>query len=157
NILMRVRSETRSVSNKLLACIFLWSAILCAQQPDHRPDWCKKLPRPVYASLERVLPNESWFEVYRVRPGVFAIYEPHQFEEVISYLIVGSQHALLLDTGMGIASMQKLVAQLTSLPLIVLNTHTHYDHIGSNYEFKNVWAVNTEFTKANSKGYPASA
>src|SRR5215470_10713644 len=51
------------------------------------PDWCKSLPRPAYKTLERVLPNEPWFEVYKVRPGVFAIYEPKQAEEVISYLI----------------------------------------------------------------------
>ena len=53
------------------------------------PEWCKALPRPEYESLQRVLPGEPWFEVYKVTPGVFAIYEPHQAEEVISYLIVG--------------------------------------------------------------------
>src|SRR5580704_17868786 len=42
------------------------------------PYWCQSLPRPEYKSLERVLPNEPWFEVYKVSPGVFAIYEPHQ-------------------------------------------------------------------------------
>jgi glyoxylase-like metal-dependent hydrolase (beta-lactamase superfamily II) len=48
----------------------------------------------------------KWFEVYRIRPGVFAIYEPHQFEEVISYLILGSKRALLFDTGMGIGKIR---------------------------------------------------
>jgi hypothetical protein len=44
-----------------------------------------KLPRPEYGKLERVLSDEPWFEICRIRPGVFAIYEPKQFEEVISY------------------------------------------------------------------------
>jgi hypothetical protein len=57
-----------------------------AKQPAEplRPEWCRQLPRPEYATLQRVLSDESWFEIYRIRPGVFAIYEPKQFEEVIS-------------------------------------------------------------------------
>jgi hypothetical protein len=35
------------------------------------------------------------FEVYQVAPKVFAIYEPHQEEEGISFLIVGNARALL--------------------------------------------------------------
>ncbi|MGB6835673.1 MAG: hypothetical protein WCA94_13730, partial [Candidatus Acidiferrum sp.] len=89
----------------------------CAFVPQTiSPDWCKALPRPEYKSLERVLPNEPWFEVYKVAPGVFAIYEPHQAEETISYLIVGTKQALLFDTGMGIANIHRVVTQLTSRP-----------------------------------------
>lgn len=116
------------------------------------PDWCKNLPRPEYKTLERVLPNEPWFEVYRVRPGVFAIYEPKQAEEVISYLIVGTKQALLFDTGMGIANIRKVVAQLTSRPVVVLNSHTHNDHVGGNSLFPFVFGMDTAFTRTNAKG-----
>src|SRR2546428_4960125 len=34
------------------------------------PEWCKQLPRPEYKSLQRVLPDDPWFEVYKVAPGV---------------------------------------------------------------------------------------
>jgi glyoxylase-like metal-dependent hydrolase (beta-lactamase superfamily II) len=57
--------------------------------------------------------NNSWFEVYEVAPAVFAIYEPHQSEETISYLIVGRKRALLFDTGMGIGDLRDVTAQLT--------------------------------------------
>jgi hypothetical protein len=60
---------------------FLFAASSAAQTSSYMPDWCKPLPRPEYRSLQRVLPNEPWFEVYKVSPGVFAIYEPHQSEE----------------------------------------------------------------------------
>src|SRR5215510_1299191 len=93
-----------------------------------RPEWCRELPRPEYAKLERVNVHDDWFEVYRIRPGVFAIYEPHQFEEVISYLVIGSKRALLFDTGMGIGKISDVVMELTKLPVIVLNSHTHFDH-----------------------------
>lgn len=121
------------------------------------PDWCKNLPRPEYKTLERVLPHEPWFEVYKIRPGVFAIYEPHQAEEVISYLIVGTKQALLFDTGMGIANIRKVTAQLTSRPIVVLNSHTHNDHVGGNSLFPFVFGMDTAFTRANAKGSRADA
>jgi glyoxylase-like metal-dependent hydrolase (beta-lactamase superfamily II) len=99
-----------------------------------------------------VLPNDPWFEVYKVAPGVFAIYEPHQAEEVISYLIVGTKQALLFDTGMGIANIRKVVTQLTSRPVVVLNSHTHNDHVGGNSLFTFIFGMDTAFTRANAKG-----
>jgi hypothetical protein len=95
-------------------------------------DWCRALPRPEYKSLEPVLISDPWFEVYKPASNVFAIYEPHQSEEVISYLIVGKKRALLFDTGMGISDIKKVTAELTTLPIIVLNSHTHNDHVGGN-------------------------
>jgi len=117
-----------------------------------KPDWCQKLPRPEYANLERVKISHPWFEVYRIRRGVFAIYEPHQFEEVISYLVLGSRKAVLFDTGMGISNMRKVVEELTKLPVIVLNSHTHNDHVGDNWRFSEVYGMDTDFTRANAKG-----
>jgi glyoxylase-like metal-dependent hydrolase (beta-lactamase superfamily II) len=116
------------------------------------PDWCKNLPRPEYAKLERVLPHEPWFEVYKVASGVFAIYEPHQAEETISYLIVGTKQALLFDTGMGMGDIHKVVRQLTSRPIVVLNSHTHNDHVGGNSQFSFIFGMDTAFTRASAKG-----
>jgi len=116
------------------------------------PEWCKALPRPEYKSLQRVLPDDPWFEVYKVAPGVFAIYEPHQAEEVISYLIVGNKQALLFDTGMGISDIRRITTKLTSRPVVVLNSHTHDDHVGSNWQFTFVYGMDTDFTRTNAKG-----
>jgi glyoxylase-like metal-dependent hydrolase (beta-lactamase superfamily II) len=117
-----------------------------------RPDWCRELPRVDYKNLERVDVKDDWFEVYRVRPGVFAIYEPHQFEEVISYLIVGEKRALLFDTGMGIGKISSIAGKLTSLPVMVLNSHTHFDHTGGNAEFSDILGENNDFTNRNAQG-----
>lgn len=102
---------------------------LCAPQIEGA-DWCKALPRPEYKSLKRVAIMVPWFEVYEPVPGVYAIYEPHQAEETISYLIVGDKQALLFDTGMGISDIKKTVRELTTRPIVVLNSHTHNDHVG---------------------------
>lgn len=121
-------------------------------QGDIAADWCKALPHPEYKSLERVQVSDPWFEVYRVAPGTFAIYEPHQSEEVISYLIVGKKRALLFDTGMGISDIKKVTGELARLPVVVLNSHTHSDHVGGNWEFGTVWGMDTDFTRQNAKG-----
>jgi glyoxylase-like metal-dependent hydrolase (beta-lactamase superfamily II) len=123
-----------------------------AQPQAEKPEWCRALPRPEYKSLQRVLPGDGWFEVYKVAPGVFAIYEPHQAEEVISYLIIGNKQAVLFDTGMGIGNIRRVTSQLTSRPVVVLNSHTHDDHVGGNWQFPFVYGMDTDFTRANAKG-----
>ena len=108
-----------------------------AMQPEH---WYDALPRAAYAALERVPVAGDWFEVYRIQPDLYAIYEPGHFQEVISYLITGREKALLVDTGLGMGNIRQVVEQLTSLPVVVMNTHTHFDHIGGNALFDTVYA-----------------
>jgi glyoxylase-like metal-dependent hydrolase (beta-lactamase superfamily II) len=123
-----------------------------AQVSAYAPEWCKALPRPEYKTLERVRVSDPWFEVYKPAAGVYAIYEPHQAEEIISYLILGEDKAVLLDTGMGISDIKKVAEELTKLPIIVVNTHTHDDHVGGNWQFDTIYGMDTEFTKTNAKG-----
>ncbi|MFC2164855.1 MBL fold metallo-hydrolase [Acidobacteriota bacterium] len=105
-------------------------------------EWWKKLPRPVYAELERIPTSEDWFEVYKITDDTYAIYEPYQFDEAISYLVLGNEKAALIDTGTGLGNIKTLVHNLTDLPVFVLNTHTHWDHIGGNYQFEEVVCYN---------------
>jgi Metallo-beta-lactamase superfamily len=126
------------------------SATLFAQTKI--PEWCRTLPRPEYETLQRVRISDPWYEVYKVAPAVYAIYEPHQFEETISYLIVGDKQALLFDTGMGIGDLRKVTAVLTRLPIVVLNSHTHNDHVGDNWQFETIYGMDTDFTRKNAQG-----
>jgi glyoxylase-like metal-dependent hydrolase (beta-lactamase superfamily II) len=139
------------------ACVAV--AAVCAgagfaqqQGEPFRPEWCRQMPRPEYKRLHRIDSADPWFEVYEIRQGVFAIYEPHQFEEVISYLILGKSRALLFDTGMGIGRISRVVAKLTTLPVTVLNSHTHFDHTGGNAEFSSILDPDTPFTRKNAEG-----
>ena len=116
------------------------------------PSWCRDLPRPAYDTLNLAfVSDDGWFQVYRIRPGVHAIYEPHQFQEVISYLVEGDERALLVDTGMGIAPLRPVVERITDLPVTVVNTHTHPDHVGGNHEFDRVLAVDEEYTRRHAR------
>jgi glyoxylase-like metal-dependent hydrolase (beta-lactamase superfamily II) len=94
-----------------------------------------------------------WFCVYRIEVGVFALYEPFQAQEVISWLILGGKRALLFDTGMGLAPIRPVVEALTRLPVAVLNSHTHYDHVGGNAEFEEVLALDSDYGRLNARGW----
>lgn len=142
------------IRSLLTICLAFLPVVSLAEQPAEplRPEWCRQLPRPEYGKLERVLSDESWFEIYRIQPGVFAIYEPKQFEEVISYLILGEKRALLFDTGLGVGKISAVVARLTSLPVTVINSHTHFDHVGGNAEFHEIWNRDLPYTRRNMRG-----
>lgn len=144
----------------------------CAEQPTPRADrgmpaaataatgsssWCSALPRPANAALEPIDVGSDWFTVYRVEPDVYALVEARQFQEAISYLIVGSKRALLFDTGIGLVPMRPVIEKLTSLPVTVLNSHTHFDHVGANAEFTDIIGMDTPFTRENERGRPHSA
>jgi glyoxylase-like metal-dependent hydrolase (beta-lactamase superfamily II) len=114
--------------------------------------FCDRLPRAAYAAFRKHQASNDWFEVYEVEAGIFAIYEPFQWQEVISYLIVGTESAVLFDTGNGIGDIRAIVDQLTDKPVQVLNSHSHFDHIGGNYQFDRVLSIATEFTLARTRG-----
>ena len=117
-----------------------------------KDNWYDALPRPEWAQYESVAQPESWFEVYHIREDIFAIYEPGQFEEVISFLIIGSDRALLFDSGLGIGNMRSVIDSITDLDVIVLNSHTHYDHTGGNHQFAQILGRDTEWTRAREGG-----
>ena len=100
--------------------------------------WWGTLPRPSYAALELVGTHGDWFEVYRLTEDTFAIYEPYQFQEAISYLVLGTDRAALVDTGNGIGDIKSVVSELTTLPVLVLLTHEHPDHFGGASAFDDV-------------------
>lgn len=95
----------------------------------------------------------DWYEITNPSPGVFAILEPLQIERVLSYLIVGDERALLIDTGTGAGIMSALMATFTDLPLLVVNSHSHWDHIGSNHEFTDI-AIHQSEANELSYAYP---
>lgn len=68
-------------------------------------------------------------------PGVFHIETPGN---IYVTLLVGAQKALLVDTGLGICDLKSVIKRITDLPIVVMNTHGHNDHIGGNYQFDEV-------------------
>jgi len=57
--------------------------------------------------------------IYNITPGVSA-----------SFLVLGEQSALLIDTGVGDVNLPQVIPTLTNLPVAVAITHRHGDHLG---------------------------
>ena len=123
----------------------------------NKDNWWDSLPRPEWSAYRKIEQSEDWFEVYLVDDEIYAIYEPGQFEEVMSFLIIGDDFALMFDTGLGIGNIRKVVDQLTDLDVVVLNSHTHYDHIGGNHLFDTIYGTELEYTRMRSMGSPPEA
>jgi glyoxylase-like metal-dependent hydrolase (beta-lactamase superfamily II) len=80
--------------------------------------------------------SSPWFTIQEVGPGIRVISD-HGADNM--YLIEGTDSALLVDTGLGSADLASYVKKLTSKPLIVVITHGHPDHAGSNHQFSKVY------------------
>jgi len=59
--------------------------------------------------------------------------------KVYCYLVVGKKSAILIDTGMGTINIKHITDELTQLPVSVVNTHGHVDHISGNHLFQTAY------------------
>lgn len=55
--------------------------------------------------------------------------------ESTGYLVIGQEKAAVIDTMNGWANVKEAARELTQLPLVVINTHGHCDHIYGNVYF----------------------
>ena len=81
-------------------------------------------------------------EVKEVLDNVFILKDSYQN---CSNLIIGKTKALLFDTGIGVEDYKSTIKKLTDLPLIVINSHGHFDHIGGNTQFEQVFMNPADF------------
>ena len=110
---------------------------------------------------------KQWFyvkELCEINPAIpeniFGIAEWGHVERVVSYLFVGKKKALLFDSGMGIGDISKCVKEAVlevskkNLPVSLINSHCHYDHIGGNHYFDEIAIFDDKFSKRIAKvGY----
>ena len=117
-------------------------------------NWQAELPRPQFKQFRQLAINSNWFTAYDVGHDIIAICEPYQFQEVMSFLVKGSQAALLIDTGLGVSNIADVVSQLWDKKLMVVNTHKHFDHIGSDACFDQVFVFkHPSMIKIMEQGY----
>jgi len=83
-----------------------------------------------------------WHTITPLDSATFRIAEPlgaveprYGIAGVNMHLVLGRERAALIDTGLGIGDLGAVVRELTSLPVEVLNTHSHWDHCGANALF----------------------
>ena len=81
---------------------------------------------------------KEWFHVEKIDKDTFAISEYKHWEETHCYLLIGSAFSVLIDTGLGVDHIKNVVKSMTSMPILVITTHVHWDHIGGHRQFKDI-------------------
>ncbi|MCR5733261.1 MAG: MBL fold metallo-hydrolase [Lachnospiraceae bacterium] len=51
------------------------------------------------------------------------------------YVVAGTRQAMVIDTSIGMCNIREAAESLTDMPLILVNTHGHGDHMGGNWCF----------------------
>jgi glyoxylase-like metal-dependent hydrolase (beta-lactamase superfamily II) len=74
----------------------------------------------------------TWFSRVRVDAAVTLLTEPHADPLIRCNIwhVRGSDRDLLVDSGLGIASLGQAAADLFEHPVTGVATHYHYDHTG---------------------------
>jgi len=80
---------------------------------------------------------ERWFETRRIDDDITLLWEPHVVPLLRCNIwhVRGRDRDLLVDTGMGIASLRHAARHLLEKPVLAVATHTHLDHVGGHHEF----------------------
>ena len=94
--------------------------------------------------------HDDYFTLQTLAPGTFAIGEPRYNQQVYSYLILGAQRGVLFDAGPGHRDIRPVIERLTDLPITLLPSHFHYDHISSNRSFDSVAVVDLPYLRERS-------
>lgn len=80
---------------------------------------------------------DAWFDSIPLDDGVTLIGEPH-VDPVLRcniWHVRGGDRDLLVDTGLGVAGLRGAIGDLLARPVVVVATHSHFDHIGSLHQF----------------------
>ena len=87
------------------------------------------------------LTAEPLFETFHLRDNVYSFLSksPGRGGDAWMHLVIGTEKAMLVDTGFGIGNLKGIVESLTDKPLIVVNTHHHGDHSLGNFQFEKVY------------------
>lgn len=87
---------------------------------------------------------DNWFTIEQIDRDTFSISEYKHWEETHCYLLCGEKCAILIDTGLGVSNIRKIVDSLTELPVMAITTHVHWDHIGGHKYFDNIAVYEAE-------------
>ena len=79
----------------------------------------------------------QWFSRRSIGDGITLLWEPHVSPLLRCNIwhVRGRAADLLVDTGLGVASLASAAADLLARSVLAVATHAHMDHMGSMHEF----------------------
>jgi glyoxylase-like metal-dependent hydrolase (beta-lactamase superfamily II) len=80
---------------------------------------------------------DRWFEFERMGDGITRIWEPHviRLMQCNIWHVRGRDRNLVVDAGLGVASLHEASRHLFAKAVTAVATHSHIDHVGSLHEF----------------------
>ena len=133
-----------ALAGLVLAAVFapyIYAEVMRWAQPHAIID-----PAPAKIAKGRMV--DDYFAVQDLGDGAWAIGEPRYYQQNYSYLIVGRSQAVLFDSGSGTRNIAPVVASLTHLPVTVMVSHLHFDHLGGIGAFGRLAVIDLPQTRA---------
>lgn len=87
--------------------------------------------------------TDDWFDVERLDEDTWRLSEAVVFND---YLLAGEDRALVLDGSVGVGDLRAMAESLVDVPVSMLLTHTHWDHMGAAHQFDDVRVHEAERT-----------
>lgn len=93
--------------------------------------------------------DDDWYSVSALDESTYLISEPKYVQKNNEYLLIGAERAVLFDSGPGKRNIEPLVRSLTppGIPVTVIASHSHYDHIGNHHRFDHIAAADLPVVK----------
>ena len=86
------------------------------------------------------------------RSRTFAIGEPRYPFQNYSYLLVGTERALLFDGGPGVRDIGEAARSLTDKPITFMPSHLHFDHTANDVDFERVALIDVPPIRERANG-----
>ena len=78
----------------------------------------------------------KWKKLY---PDTYSLQDKGPAGNVSIFLLVGTEKALLIDSGYGLLDLPALIRKITDKPVVLVNTHGHLDHANGSWQFEEAY------------------
>ncbi len=96
----------------------------------------------IYPEMYREITKDNIIERIKITEWLYLFNEVNSAD---MYLMIGEKKALLFDTGFGFSGWKRLIAEVTALPLTVVCSHGHDDHVLGCFQFDSAYIAEDDY------------
>lgn len=89
-------------------------------------------------SIDKELKKIAYLD-YNVQEISSGVYKVNEYNLTTMFVIVGENKAVTIDCGTGIGDYRRVISKITKLPVDLIVTHGHVDHIGGRGQFEKMY------------------